>query len=355
MNPDRKRRTAILSWIVAAILSVALFFYGYQKPPGHPAMVMPWDAPLGFAAYVLAFLGHTLAWNQEVPASIAVGAILVATLLVALTFAWRSQRMSAAIWVAPALYAALSAGAAAAGRLRLSLAQSLEPRYATISIYFAVGTILVLFAVARPRVVGIAVALIIAAHLLAVRSEWPVMQLFHRERLAARAAVDFALVIPDHTTLGGLVWRDVGSVRKLIGDLAGIGYLRPLRSAKIDTIDAGAPPLFGDFVGVTELPEGLGAYGWASLPGARPADAVLLTTITPRGEEVISVARYAWLPRPALGRIEPSLATAGWQHELPLKLLDGTKLAAWSYDTRERRAYRIAGRFIVSGRSAVRY
>ena len=355
MAPDGKRRGSIVSWIGSAVVSIGLFFYGYQKPPGHPPLVMPWEAPLQFPAYVLAFLGHPLAWNQEVTASIAVGAILVTTLVVALVMAWRARRRSAAVWAAFALYAGMSAGSAAAGRLEMSVAQSLEPRYATISIYLAVGTILTLFAVARPRTVGIAVAAIAAAHLLAVRSEWPVMQLFHRERLAARAAVDFTLVVPDHTALGALVWPDVVRMRKVIGDLAAIGYVDPMRSAKIERIDAGAPPLFGDFVGVQPFPDGPGVYGWASLPGARPADAVLLTTITPRGEEVMSVARYAWLQRPALGRVEPALMTSGWQHQFPMQLPDGTRLGAWAYDTKERRAYRIAGRFIVSGQTAVRY
>lgn len=69
----------------------------------------------------------------------------------------------------------------------------------------------------------------------------------------------------------------------------------------------------------------------------------------------MSVARYAWLPRPALAQIEPSLLASGWQHEFPLRLPDGTRLAAWAYDTKERRAYRIAGRFIVSGQTAARY
>lgn len=355
LDPDRKRRWLIPSWIAVAAVSIALFFYGYQKPPGHPPMVMPWEAPLHFTAYILAFLGHPLAWNQHVPASIVVGAILLTTFIVGLVLAWRARNRSAAIWAAFALYAAMSAGAAAAGRLRMSVAQSMEPRYAAISIYLAVGTILMLFAVARPRVVGLAVALVAAAHLLAVRSEWPAMQLFHRERLAGRAAVDFALVIPDHTALAGLVWPDVVTMRKLIKELTAIGYLEPLRSARIEAIDAGAPPWFGDFVGVEPLPAALGVYGWASLPDARPADAVLLTSVTPRGEEVMSVARFAWLPRPPLAQIEPSLLTSGWQHEFPMQLPDGTRLAAWAYDTKERRAYRIAGRFIVSGRTAARY
>lgn len=351
----RKRRWLVLSWIGSAVISIGLFFYGYRKPPGHPAMFMPWEAPLQFTAYVLAFLGHPLAWNQEVPASIAVGAILVTMFVVSAVVAWRARRRAAAIWAAFALYAGMSAGAAAAGRLKMSIAQSLEPRYATISMYLAVGTILMLFTIGRPRILGLAVAVVVAAHLLAVRSEWPVMQQFHRERLTARAAVDFALVVPDHTALGRLVWPDVVRMRSMIKDLAAIGYLEPLRSAKIETLDAGAPPWFGDFVGVEALPAGLGVYGWASLPGSRPADAVLLTTITPRGEEVVSVARFAWLPRPALGQIEPALMTSGWQHEFPLQFPDGTGLGAWAYDTKERRAYRIGGRFIVSGRTAARY
>ena len=355
LDLGRRRWLVIAGWIGAALVSIALYFYGYQKPPLHPPMVMPHEAPLQFTAYVLAFLGHPLAWNQEVPVSIAVGAVLVTTLFVSLVVAWRARRRSAAIWAAFALYAGMSAGAAAAGRLKLALAQSLEPRYAAVSIYLAVGTILTLFAVARPRVAGIAVSLIVAAHLFAIRSEWPALELFHRERLSARAAVDFALVIPDQTTLSGLVWPDVVEVKRMIEGLAAIGYADPLPTAKVSNIDAGLPPWFGDFTGIERLPSALGVYGWASLPGRRPADAVLLTALTPEGEEVIAVARFAWLPRPALGELEPALLTAGWQHELPLDLPNGAKLAAWAYDTRERRAYRLKGGFSVFAQTAARY
>ncbi|MGZ8866982.1 MAG: hypothetical protein ACXW2P_01465 [Thermoanaerobaculia bacterium] len=350
----RRRSVVMAGWIGAAAVSAALYFHGFESPPGRPDMVLPHQAPLAFAAYMLAFLGHPVAWNQEVVVSIAVGAVLVCVLFASTVIAWRKRRRDAAIWAAFALYAGMSAGAAAAGRLKMSIAQALEPRYATIAIYMALGTIMMLFAVARPRIVGIAVALLVAAHLLAVRSEWPAMELFHRERLTGRAAVDFALVAPDQTALEALVWPDARIMRQFIDDLAEIGYIDPLRSAKIKHLDAGAPPWFGDF-GIAPLPQSLGAYGWASLPGPRPADAVLITREAPDGEEVVAVARYAWIQRPALGQIDPALFTSGWQHELRVELPPGTKLAAWAYDVRERRAYRMAGRFNVSGRSAVRY
>lgn len=355
LDLGRRRSLVIAGWIGVAAVCAGLYFHGYERPPGHPEMVLPHQAPLAFAAYMLAFLGHPVAWNQKVMVSIAVGAVLVCVLLACTVTAWRERRRGAATWAAFALYAGMSAGAAAAGRLKMSLAQALEPRYATIAIYMALGTIMMIFVLGRPRLAGIAVALLVAAHLLAVRSEWPAMELFHRERLTGRAAVDFALVAPDQTALGGLVWPDVRIMRRLIGDLASIGYAAPLRSSKIQAIDAGAPPWFGDFIGIAPLPQAYGAYGWASLPGPRPADAVLITREAPDGDEVIAVARHAWIQRPALGQIEPALFTAGWQHELRADLPPGTKLGAWAYDVRERRAYRIAGRFSVSGRNAVRY
>lgn len=350
------RKRAALIWSAAGATTGLLYFWTYQKPRGHPPLILPFEAPLQFTGYSLAFLGHPLAWNRSLIVSMAVGAVLVLAFIACVTLAARARNSAALPWIAFGLYAALSAAAAAAGRLRLGLAQSLEPRYATFSVYFAVAVLLLLFVTASKQITSLAIVLFAAAHLLAVRSEWPYMQMFHRERLVGRAAVDFALVAAEHSALQQFVFDDVPAAQRTIAGLASINYLDPVLDPMVNALDAGAPPIFGDFAGLQRIPTGWGAFGWAWLPGPRPPDAVLLTRVTPAGDRILGVAPLAALEQRGIGEREPALRYSGWQYALPsVAVSSEIQLAAWSYDTRERRAYRMAGRFIVSGQTAARY
>ncbi|HEX9128205.1 MAG TPA: hypothetical protein VF850_03495, partial [Gemmatimonadaceae bacterium] len=171
---DRKRCwLTVGGWTGAGIVTGALVYRGYKAPAGVPPMTLPYEAPGRFTAYCLAFLGHPLSWTRDLYPTIAVGGLLVVVFGGCLAVAWRQRRRAALEFAAFGLYAGLSAAAAAAGRLRLTLAQALEPRYTTLSIYLGVAVILLIFATASPRVQAVAVAVMVIAHLLAVRAEWP--------------------------------------------------------------------------------------------------------------------------------------------------------------------------------------
>ena len=362
-----RKRTAVI-WAGSALASGVLYFWGYHKPPGHPPLVLPFEAPFAFTGYCLAFLGHPVAWSRDLTVSMVIGAALCVAFAVGAATAFRNRISAALPWIAFGLYAMLSAAAAAAGRLRLSLAQSLEPRYATFSIYFAVAVLLLLFVTASKRAASVAVVVLVTAHLLAVRSEWPHMKHFHRERLVARTAIDFALVAADHTALQSFVYDDVAVARRTIAGLAAIGYLRLAQSDLVNRIDGGGPPIFGDFVGLEPLQGGIrsnpsimrgwGAFGWAWLPGPSPADAVLVTRVIREGEQLIGVAPEAALERRGIGEKEPALLYCGWQYPIPATIIPaGTVLKAWAYDTESRRALRLAGSVTVpgDGQTASRY
>jgi len=90
---------------------------------------------------------------------------------------------------------------------------------------------------------------------------------------------------------------------------------------------------------------GLGAWGWASLPDGRPADAVLIT----RNDQLVGVAPHSALPRPDIAAVSPELFESGWQIDIPGRaVIAGGSFGAWSYDTRTRRAYRLRGAYTLT-------
>lgn len=333
-----RRLTAV--WIAVAGVAIAAYYAGYQRPPGHPPLSSPLDHPQQFALFVAANLGEPLAWARRIPVAAAIG-LIAAVAFAALSIRQARHRRSWP-WITIGMYAICSAGATAAGRASVGVRQALELRYTTFTIYLYVALIpLAFLAWSAPRLRALLVALLMAVHLAAAAATWPAMRANYRDALVAKAAVDLALVSVDHSALRQIVWPRESEAVETIDGLARIGYVDALRSPSIAAIESKSSVPLGAWNGVVRLADGgVGAWGWASLPDGRPADAVLIA----RNDQLVGVVPHTSLPRPDIGAASPELSESGWQMDIPRQVIaGGGAFSAWSYDTRTRHAYRLPG------------
>ena len=135
---EDRRPVAIVLWFAAAAVSIGCYFVGYHRPPVSPTLISPLNHPLQAAAFVLAFLGHSLAWTDVLTVSVIIGGI--GAVLFAF-FAVRA-RWAGLPWILIGSYSLISAGAAAMGRLGFGMWAAIEPRYTTFAIPFWVAIVM---------------------------------------------------------------------------------------------------------------------------------------------------------------------------------------------------------------------
>lgn len=132
-------------WAAAFIISVFLYYHGYQKPELHPSLLYPLNHPYDYIRYVFAYLGSPLAFSKREHA-IVIGILLTCILCIASVQVWRSGRegfQRLLPWLALALYSILSAAVTGIGRLGFGVDQAMSGRYTTISTPFAVSVFVV--------------------------------------------------------------------------------------------------------------------------------------------------------------------------------------------------------------------
>lgn len=314
----------IALWAAGTVASTGAYFIGYHHPDISPPMISPIAHPLQTAAFVLAFLGHSLAWNDTLAVSVIIGGIGAAL------FAWLAVRglRSGLPWILIGSYALIAAAAAAMGRLGFGMGAAIEPRYTTFAAGFWVA--LVMLSSMEKRRWGIAVA-ILACHLAAAIAILPKVRESHRDRLIARAAVQFVRVLPDPSLFQRLVYRDPAHAIPILEALSKIGYLNPPLVASALIPSAG--PTRGALEGVLRTgPHQFAMYGWALLPDGRPADAVVIT----RDSRIVALSERT------IGR--PDRPGPGWDLPVTQRLaMPGAVYNAFAYDTSTRRAYPLQG------------
>ncbi|HEX9161559.1 MAG TPA: hypothetical protein VF980_07605 [Thermoanaerobaculia bacterium] len=335
---DRKP-AVIIPWIVAAAISIGLYFVGYQKPVVSPPMTSPFARPVDIASFVAAFIGHPLASTDSLPANALLGALALAMFVL---LAFRAGRAGLP-WVLIGAYSIVSAATTAVGRLGLGPQTAVEPRYTTFAISIWIS-IVMFAAIAMPRGRALAAVALLLLHGLAIAAAWPQIRECYRDRLIARAATQLCAVLPDRSLLARLIERDPSHAIWVLTSLAKIGYVNPapLSSGTVmQGIAAGGTR--GAFEGVLLTPGQPLLYGWALMPDGRAADAVVIARSEPDGDHPVALSeRTVFRPdRPGFGwdlRARRSLA------------IPGSVYTAWAYDTSARRAYRLAGSLAITKR-----
>ena len=326
-NDRRPRFMAI--WAVASVLSIGGYFVGYSRPAVSPQFVSPLTHPLSAAEFVLAFLGHPLAWTDAMTASAVIGAAGVLTVVV---LAVRS-RETALPWILIASYSLISAIATASGRLGFGEWAALEPRYTT----FATGlwiAVVMLGAMQLTQFRVAAATLLIALEVLVTISAIPKIREAFRDRLVTRAAVQFCRVLPDTSLFRKLVYRDPQFAVRVLAELSRIGYINPPLVDSSTIQSSGTAQ--GEIEGVLRVgPRSFVIYGWTLLP-----DGVALIT---RNDTVVAISERT------IGRAD----RPGPSWDLPLRrdlAIPGAVYNAYAYDTSTRRAYRLRGALSIAKR-----
>jgi hypothetical protein len=330
---DRTARAAG-SWIVMAGAAIALYFVGYHRPSNSPSMLPALGRPFDVARFVLAFIGHPLAWSDALWLNAILGA-LACGLFVFL--AMRAGRAGLP-WTILAFYSLASAGVAALGRIGMGEELAVEPRYTTFAIGLWIALVM-LAAMTKMRGRAAAAILLLVLHGAAIHAAWPRLRENHRDRLVAKAATQFALVLEDKSLFQRLIEMDVALSTEVVTGLAKIGYVNPapVGTDLIQPLNAGSAA--GAFEGVLRLDDGRRVfYGWAILPGGGPADAVLITN----AGHVVAISE-----RTVFRADRPGM---GWDLPVTARLAQpGATYTAWAYDTSTRRAYELSG-FVKVGR-----
>ena len=136
----------IVAWLSVAVLIIASYLCGYQKPAHHPSLLLFFKSPWQFGEYFFANLGSPLSFGRyRQLMAIVVGLGGFVAFLILLYFCCRLFRkrqetlMIVVPWLSLVAYSILTAGLMAFGRVGFGVEQALALRYVTMSNLFWIG------------------------------------------------------------------------------------------------------------------------------------------------------------------------------------------------------------------------
>jgi hypothetical protein len=369
MNPRRRDLRWFFLWWVACGICAAAYFAGFKHRPDLPAFAPP--KPLSeYLHYVAVFLGSGLARSgnsKPLAASTIVGAIALAGYLAALgysLFRWRDRAYCARAvpWLAVASFSVGSACLAALGRIEWGVAQALESRYVTFSLYCTVGLVVLaaIFLkhfVATFRGNGARVGAQIGLGILGVAyvavlatCAFASIPFFKWRSATARmgyGGVLFSQVLDTSRAIQAGNFPRPFEVQQRANALDRLRMLRTplIRTTRIsemrrsDLNDESA-----GWLDAFQVHDGTGsASGWAALP-RRPADCVVLAYQDGAGEWIAFAVSSVLVARPdvtaKLGNRE--FLWSGWRAEFPVAGLPrGAQISAWGLDAKGAKLHRL--------------
>jgi hypothetical protein len=269
-------------------------------------------------------------------------------------------------WIALGGYSIGSGCLAALGRIAWGVAQALESRYVTFSIYLAIAVIGVaaiywtenrrLAAARGRRLAGFTCAAFLAAMCFTFEVLCSLHSIaFFRIRSAAarlgQSALLFAPVLDTSEIIKAVNYPAPDSVRINAEALERLHLLRtPLirtpEIAKLRHTEADDRAAAGWCDGlVTGSDDRRTTWGWAAFPARnRPADAVVLAVANEHGDWVVFAHSDAVLERPDVARTLQSaeLLWSGWRVAFRGDALPkGAEISAWAVDAKEAKLYRL--------------
>jgi hypothetical protein len=150
----KRVKAALAGWTLISVLTLASYFYHYQKPEGHPPLSLVFKMPLEYAAFVLKYTGNLCAQNIGGSDTIDGTFALIFGLAALVAFGWTigmllRQRMADARSLLPylgmSLYSLGSALMTGIGRIGFGSNQALYSRYGTMMVPFWVALVVFLF------------------------------------------------------------------------------------------------------------------------------------------------------------------------------------------------------------------
>jgi hypothetical protein len=265
----RTRWRFAAAWTVLLVASAALYFYGYESPPGHPSLNEALVRPFHAVVYLVAFLGSPFGVRagpdvvSGVTAGVA-GVVVLAAFVASCAYVWRFRADRALVertsgWIALGAYSITTGILVAVGRLGFGVGQSLASRYTTFSLYLSVAVIflaaIVLGHLRRQEtgalrlastsrlMVGAAAAALVALQVPVFALGLRAMEDRSDELLRGRACLHLINVAPDRACLVENVHPDLRLLRLRANQLDEMGFLRPPLASRADFA---AAPIGGD-------------------------------------------------------------------------------------------------------------
>jgi hypothetical protein len=152
-----RKRARLAAWVASSAMAVAVYFYGYSQPPGHPDTAAAVKHPGLALRFFLAGMGGSLAGPSEGTLSTAMGFCVIAT-LVAVAVLSRSSLVDRArvrFGLALGLFSACTCAMTTVGRLGFAsgpedVGAAIASRYTTLTVLGVVGAYLCALSIRRP-------------------------------------------------------------------------------------------------------------------------------------------------------------------------------------------------------------
>ncbi len=390
----RRHLPWLAGWMLLASVTVARYFWGFERPPEAPSIWTALGNPGLFVGFFLANVGSPFAMGtalNPVTQAMIAGTIVVLlyTMVAVHTFRSRQDTMflrQALPWLLLGAYALITGLAMTLGRAGLGPGEAIASRYVNTHVLTAIALVFLvpgtldrmLRRASEEDALGegphsrrltpaiahrLSASLVTAAVILHVCYSAAVWPFYENHRLTlhgAKAAVLFIKMFVEDGLLKPL-WagKTADQVMARVDFLDARGFLRPglVRSPLIRDLAASAETNLGGTAryGTVEQSGGLGGNlvglsGWAFFPEReRAADSVLLTWELQPGEgRAFALADMGLIRDDLVQRFQDSAyRRAGWVKRFDASALPKGKLTirAWAFDTETAKAYPLEGSF----------
>lgn len=386
--PNSRRELAKKKWLVLAgvvgfLVSVALYFKGYQKTVGHPSLLESLIHPLKASGYFLILLGNGVEVGEIIflrdPVGAAhkviAGATGLTMIVLFVVSALRIQKDTdmarpAAGWLMLGIYSILTAVLVTIGRAGFGIEQAFSSRYTTFTLYLPIALVHLLPIILdrhnmaecritiRNKVLLYALASgVIVSHLLIYPFNIKQLSGFSKSLSQSKACVLLVNVIEGDC----LRWSypSVEYLKLAANKLDRLSFFRPglIKTHRVQ--DIATPEAqstgYGSLDAIVQTGEdAYTASGWAVLPQRGDvADAILLTYDRADGDSVIFALANTRDVRAVVARIlgmgSPA-DYASWQKRFSVKGLAASPvvITAWAFDARNGKAARLEGIYVIS-------
>ena len=211
-------------WAFTGAICIGSYLYGYEKPPGHPSLLAAMHKPVDAVGYMLVSAGGALArvssGMSPLKVAGAVGGAAALILLVCLRKFIIDMRVVNGTkdalfirrlggWSGILFFTLGTMFLSCLGRVGFGMAQALESRYATFSVFFLVAVLGVICVQSRrqaERRTHMTIPLLVALLLFVQMAVWTQgatqMRGTSMARLMGKAGMQFATILPQDMPLG---------------------------------------------------------------------------------------------------------------------------------------------------------
>lgn len=378
-----KQKWLFLSWIAVFISNIIIYFYDYHKPEASPSLIPAFQNPWQTLQFFLAFLGSPLGSGygiSSLTSSTFIGGLEIGIFLCLFIYLIKHIKSRHLLersigWIMIALYSIISALITSVGRVGFGIESALPSKYTTFSLYLIIAIIHLLpiffshiHSQKNPRIsqvllqkitVAIAIVGLIILHYQSFTYSVKEIKSNYQLRMEGKTCLSFINIIENKSCVEENILGSYDYVKNLVNRLNYLEMLKPslITSNNIEAIasaDWKSIPAkksrnktYGSLDGIIPLNSWYFVNGWAFLPQRNePADAIILTYKNRADDWIIfDVLMSAQTPRENLVQLFNNSAylNAGWEQTISGKLLPKGKLkiAAWAFDTRSGKAYKL--------------